>query len=35
MFKNAIKAAVGYKNNSTDFMDEIMRELEVKMFIFL
>ncbi|XP_060600306.1 rab-like protein 2A isoform X1 [Ruditapes philippinarum] len=28
MFKNAIKAAVGYKNNSTDFMDEIMRELE-------
>ena len=28
-FRDAIKAAVAYKNNSTDFMDEIMRELEV------
>ncbi|KAK3098355.1 hypothetical protein FSP39_018715 [Pinctada imbricata] len=28
MFKDAIHAAVGYKNNSTDFMDEIMKELE-------
>ncbi|KAK3602866.1 hypothetical protein CHS0354_018721 [Potamilus streckersoni] len=28
MFKDCIKAAVSYKNNSTDFMDEIMRELE-------
>ncbi|CAH1799721.1 unnamed protein product [Owenia fusiformis] len=27
-FRDAIKAAVAYKNNSTDFMDEIMRELE-------
>lgn len=27
-FKDAIRAAVAYKNNSTDFMDEIMRELE-------
>lgn len=29
LFKDAIRAAVAYKNNSTDFMDEIMRELEV------
>lgn len=29
MFTDAIKAAVAYKNDSTDFMDEIMRELEV------
>ena len=28
-FRDAIKAAVAYKNNSTDFTDEIMRELEV------
>ncbi|XP_022290709.2 rab-like protein 2A [Crassostrea virginica] len=28
LFKDAIRAAVAYKNNSTDFMDEIMRELE-------
>lgn len=29
MFKDTIKAAVAYKSNSTDFMDEIMKELEV------
>ncbi|KAK6168771.1 hypothetical protein SNE40_019953 [Patella caerulea] len=28
LFKDAIKAAVAYKNNPTDFMDEIMMELE-------
>lgn len=28
-FRDAIRAAVAYKNNSTDFMDEIMKELEV------
>ncbi|WAR09015.1 RBL2A-like protein [Mya arenaria] len=28
MFNDAIRAAVAYKNDSTDFMDEIMRELE-------
>ncbi|OWF50639.1 Rab-like protein 2B [Mizuhopecten yessoensis] len=28
MFKDAIRAAVAYKSDSTDFMDEIMRELE-------
>ncbi|ESP03123.1 hypothetical protein LOTGIDRAFT_171726 [Lottia gigantea] len=28
LFKDAIKAAVAYKNNPTDFMDEIMNELE-------
>ena len=30
MFKDAIRAAVIYKNNPTDFMDEIMKELEVR-----
>ena len=29
VFKEAIKAAVAYKENSTDIMDAIMRELEV------
>lgn len=29
-FRDAIKAAIAYKNNSTDFMDEVMRELEVR-----
>ena len=33
MFKDAILAAVGHKLNSTDFMDEIMRELEVILFV--
>ncbi|XP_033101618.1 rab-like protein 2A [Anneissia japonica] len=28
MFREAIRQAVDYKNNSTDFMDEVMRELE-------
>ncbi|XP_072045061.1 rab-like protein 2A [Amphiura filiformis] len=28
LFRDAIKAAVAYKSNSTDFMDEVMRELE-------
>ncbi|XP_046581778.1 rab-like protein 2A [Haliotis rubra] len=28
LFKDAVRAAVDYKNNSTDFMDEVMRELE-------
>merc|ERR1711976_224011 len=27
-FRDAIKAAVAYKSNSTDFMDEVMKELE-------
>ncbi|ESN90626.1 hypothetical protein HELRODRAFT_70637 [Helobdella robusta] len=29
VFKDAIRAAVAYKNNSTDITDEIMKELEV------
>lgn len=29
VFRDAIKAALAYKNNSTDIVDEIMRELEV------
>lgn len=29
VFKEAIKAGVAYKENSTDIMDAIMRELEV------
>ncbi|BFZ09455.1 hypothetical protein BsWGS_12494 [Bradybaena similaris] len=28
LFRDAIRSAVAYKNNSTDFMDEIMKELE-------
>ncbi|XP_033919266.1 rab-like protein 2A isoform X2 [Melopsittacus undulatus] len=28
LFSDAIKLAVAYKQNSTDFMDEVMRELE-------
>ncbi|XP_077997415.1 rab-like protein 2A [Glandiceps talaboti] len=28
LFRQAIKLAVAYKENSTDFMDEVMRELE-------
>lgn len=28
-FREAIKLAVKYKENSTDFMDEVLRELEV------
>ena len=28
-FREAIKLAVRYKENSTDFMDEVLRELEV------
>ncbi|XP_043944551.1 rab-like protein 2A [Protopterus annectens] len=28
LFRDAIKLAVSYKNNSNDFMDEVMRELE-------
>ncbi len=31
-FRDAIKAAQAYKNNSTDFMDEIMKELDVRIF---
>lgn len=27
-FREAIKLAVKYKENSTDFMDEVLRELE-------
>lgn len=30
VFKEAIKAAITYKENSTDFIDEVMRELEVR-----
>ena len=29
MFREAIKAAVAYKENATDFLDQVMRELEV------
>ena len=29
LFREAIKSAASYKENSTDFMDEVMRELEV------
>jgi len=29
VFKEAIKAAVAYKEHSTDFLDDVMRELEV------
>ena len=29
MFNDAVRAAVDYKKNSTDFMDEVMKELEV------
>ena len=28
-FREAIKLAVKYKENSTDFMDQVLRELEV------
>ncbi|XP_074650431.1 rab-like protein 2A [Tubulanus polymorphus] len=28
LFRNAIKLAVSYKNNSTDFIDQVMKELE-------
>lgn len=28
MFKDSIRAAMDYKHNSTDFMDEVMKELE-------
>lgn len=30
LFNDAIKLAVAYKQNSGDFMDEVMRELEVR-----
>ena len=30
VFREAIKAAIIYKENSTDFVDEVMRELEVR-----
>ena len=29
VFREAIKAALAYKQNSTDFLDQVMRELEV------
>ena len=29
LFRDAIKLAMSYKQNSNDFMDEVMRELEV------
>ena len=29
VFREAIKAALAYKDNSTDYLDEVMRELEV------
>lgn len=31
IFKEAIKAAILYKENSVDFLDQVMRELEVCM----
>lgn len=30
LFNDAIKLAVTYKQNSGDFMDEVMQELEVR-----
>lgn len=33
MFRDAIKAAMKYKSNPTDIMDEIMQELEVNIYI--
>ena len=30
IFKESIKAALLYKDNSVDFLDEVMRELEVR-----
>jgi Rab-like protein 2 len=29
VFREAVKAAVAYKQNSTDFLDQVMQELEV------
>ena len=29
VFREAIKAALAYKDNTTDYLDEVMRELEV------
>lgn len=34
MFREMIKRAVEYKQNPSDFMDEVMEELEVKFSIF-
>lgn len=33
VFKDAIHLALSYKKNSSDFMDEVMRELEVCVFV--
>lgn len=33
LFRDAIKAAMKYKSNPTDIMDEIMQELEVNIYI--
>ena len=30
VFREAVKAAVAYKQNTTDFLDQVMQELEVK-----
>ena len=30
VFKEAIKAALAYRESSTDFIDQVMRELEVR-----
>lgn len=32
MFREAIKAALLYRDNSTDYLDEVMKELEVSLF---
>ena len=32
MFREAIKAALLYRDNSTDYLDEVMKELEVRLF---
>ena len=30
VFRESIKAAIAYKENSSDFLDQVMRELEVR-----
>ena len=33
VFRESIKAAITYKENSSDFLDQVMRELEVRTYI--
>ena len=30
VFRESIKAAIAYKENTSDFLDQVMRELEVR-----